>query len=299
MSEIINLSEINEHKELLELLYDSYRLVDPEKKKVIEYHRGSTAETAESCFSRWGRSHPCENCVSYHSLQKSKSIVKLFANSGCIVIVRAMPVESEERPLVLELIKDITDSLVYDSGAGPDSQYIINAVSDLDNMVVKDHLTLLYNRRYLDDRLPVELKNSAAQKTPLSVVFIDVDDFKHINDTYGHDTGDIVLKAVAESIKGCIRNESDWVARYGGDEFFVCLNGADESAALETANRILGAVDGISVPVKDGNISITVSIGIHTMSNQEQSAANMLKTADNNMYKSKHCGKNCITSSSI
>lgn len=297
MSETITLKMFEEHKELFDLMYDSYRLVNPEDKTVIEYHENQLRETDMKCYARWGRNKPCDNCISYRSNQDGKSMIKLVSSSNCIIIIRAIPVVEKGKQFVLELMKDITDSLVYDSGNNADSKYIVNAVSELNNMIIKDHLTSLYNRRYMDDRLPIDIKNAVAQKTPLSVIFIDVDDFKRINDTYGHDVGDLVLKSTADTISSCIRNENDWVARYGGDEFFICLSNSDFSSASLISERILDTIANVTVPVNGSSIHITISLGIHTMLNKELTAADIIKIADQNMYESKHNGKRRVTAS--
>ena len=295
MSDAISLEVFEAHKAIFDLMYDSYRLVNPEQKKVIEYHDGKLQDTDVKCYARWGRNKPCENCISYFSNRDGKSTIKLISSANCIMIIRAIPIENAGQKLVLELMKDITDSLVYDSGNNDDAKYIVSAVSDLNNMVIKDHLTALYNRRYMDDRLSVEVNNAIAQKEPLSVIFIDVDDFKKINDTYGHDVGDLVLKATADTISSCIRNENDWVARYGGDEFFICLSNTDAAMALAVAERVITAMSKATVPLDGSIIHITVSIGIHTMLNKEHTAADIIKIADQNMYESKHGGKKRIT----
>ena len=297
MTDAISLEVFQAHKELFDLMYDSYRIVDPELKKVLEYHDNKLNDTDVKCYARWGRNQPCENCISYYSNRDGKSMIKLISSANCIMIIRSIPIEGAGQRLVLELMKDITDSLVYDSGNNLDAKYIVNAVSELNNMVVRDHLTALYNRRYMDDRLPIEINNAVAQKAPLSVIFIDVDNFKSINDIYGHDVGDLVLKATADTISSCIRNENDWVARYGGDEFFICLNDTDSSTALLISERISNAMSNVSVPADGKSIRVTVSLGIHTMLEKAQTAADIIKIADQNMYESKHNGKKCVTAS--
>lgn len=128
-------------------------------------------------------------------------------------------------------------------------------------------------------------------------MFIDIDDFKFINDKYGHDVGDIALQEAANILRNVVRAEIDWAARYGGDEFLICLNHADENNARIIAERVCANIEKVTVPVTEGNIHFTVSIGVHTMRHKELSAAEIIKTADQNMYKSKSMGKNKITTS--
>ena len=138
---------------------------------------------------------------------------------------------------------------------------------------------------------------AAGKKQALSVVFIDVDNFKHINDTYGHATGDLVLQATARALQSCVRGDGDWAARFGGDEFVACLGDADSAAARRIAERIREAVSAASVPFGGETIRFTVSLGIQTMNGSERSAEEMLQAADRNMYSSKQSGKNRVTDS--
>lgn len=104
---------------------------------------------------------------------------------------------------------------------------------------VRDSLTGLYNRRYIDERLPADLRNASLKDEPLSVVFADIDFFKDkVNDTYGHPAGDIVLKEFSREVERFVRRDRDWVARFGGEEFFICSPKADLETARKVAERM-------------------------------------------------------------
>ena len=296
MSETLSWEKLEAHRAFVDVLYDSFKVVDPETKRIVELHEGSPVVTEKYCYERWKRDTPCENCIAFASRQENRAVMKLFSADGCAYVVRAIPLEKTDPPLVVEFLKDVTESLVYGTGGSvADSRYILEAVSDLNSMVIRDQLTKLYNRRYLDTRLPADLRAARDGKKPLSVVFIDVDNFKHINDRYGHATGDLVLQAAARALQSCVRGDGDWVARFGGDEFVVCLGDADSAAARRIAERIREAVDAASVPYGGETIRFTVSLGIQTMNGTERSAEEMLQAADRNMYSSKLSGKNRVT----
>lgn len=297
MAESLSWNILETHRAFIDILYDSYKVVDPETKRVIELHEGTPVVTEKFCYERWKRDTPCENCIAFASKQVNEAMLKLFSANGCAYVVRAIPLEKTDPPLVVEFLKDVTESLISTTGSAADSRYILEAVSDLNNMVIRDQLTKLYNRRYLDTRLPSDLSVALEKKQALSVVFIDVDDFKHINDSYGHATGDLVLQATARALESCVRGDGDWVARFGGDEFVVCIGDADSAAARSIAERIREAVDAASVPFGDETIRFTVSLGIQTMNGTERTAEEMLQAADRNMYSSKQSGKNRVTGS--
>lgn len=300
MSKTISLEMLEAHRALIDVLYDSFKVIDPETKRVMEFRDGRPQPTEKYCYDRWKRDTPCENCISFTSKSENCDMVRLFSADGCAYFVRALPVEGTEPPLVVEFLKDVTNSLFYSAGGSyGDEKYILDAVSNLDSLVIRDQLTKLYNRRYLDTRLPADIHAAVERKTALSVIFIDVDNFKHINDTYGHATGDLVLQATAEALQSCIGGDGDWAARFGGDEFVVCLTDTDSSAARRIAEHIREAIGTASVPFGTETIRFTVSAGIETMSGTARTAKEMLDTADRNMYSAKHCGKNCVTAGHI
>ena len=154
-----------------------------------------------------------------------------------------------------------------------------------------DVLTDLPNRVLFFDRLEQSLFRATRNKTLLSVMFLDLDRFKNINDTLGHDTGDLVLKQVAMRLKGQLR-ASDTIARLGGDEFAIMLESIDD---IESTKAIaLNLIHALSKPVIAGRheLHITTSIGISTFPTDGSDANSLLKNADIAMYQAKNLGKN-------
>jgi two-component system cell cycle response regulator len=158
---------------------------------------------------------------------------------------------------------------------------------------VLDPLTGLHNRRHLDARLKSEFAFANRHQTPLSVLLIDIDHFKKINDTYGHAGGDAALRILAEKLQRTVRTE-DIVARYGGEEFAVVARGIEATGAMLLAERIRETVAKIKVPHEDTTIAFTISVGVTTMSRERgfDSIAAVLKAADDGLYKAKETGRN-------
>lgn len=155
-----------------------------------------------------------------------------------------------------------------------------------------DALTGLYNRRQFEAMSGMALANCIRQKQPYGVIMMDIDHFKHVNDTFGHDTGDIVLKQVAEVLNKTHR-ESDVIARYGGEEFIVFLSNTDVEGAKIAAERIRLAVEQMVIIMGETKIPITISLGISVTQNGDIYA--MTKEADIALYHSKENGRNQIT----
>jgi len=160
----------------------------------------------------------------------------------------------------------------------------------------KDNLTSLANRSYISDVLPHQFLAARESGQPLSVLFLDVDHFKHVNDSYGHPCGDRVLVAIGQILHRYTRG-SDVVARYGGDEFLVILSNAGEKAAFDICKRILNAVQAGPYKADDGSeIRVSISIGCATMSADRSfsSVDDLIRTADRCLYAAQRGGRNRI-----
>ncbi len=163
-----------------------------------------------------------------------------------------------------------------------------------EEMAIRDGLTGLYNHRHFYDRLEEEFSRAGRYAAPLSLVFFDIDDFKRINDLYGHTQGDRVLKKIGQLVKSVAR-ESDIPARYGGDEFAIILPNTAGDGAFDLANRIQAVILDCEFENLPGE-QITVSSGVSTFANKNvQSFNDLVHLVDEGMYKSKNQGKNMVS----
>jgi diguanylate cyclase (GGDEF)-like protein/PAS domain S-box-containing protein len=165
------------------------------------------------------------------------------------------------------------------------------AEGQLDRMAHYDMLTKLPNRRLLHDRLQQAIAQARRRKTTVALLFLDLDRFKQVNDTLGHDVGDLLLAEAASRLVGCVR-EADTVSRQAGDEFVVLLTDVTEVAnATMVAQRI---VEALSAPyeLKDHELHVTASIGISLYPSDGQEGTDLIEKADAAMYRAKTLGKN-------
>jgi diguanylate cyclase len=163
-----------------------------------------------------------------------------------------------------------------------------------------DELTNLYNRRYFNSRFEAEFKRAQRMERILSVIIIDIDHFKMINDEYGHLVGDACLKSVANVLKKCVTRPQDTVSRFGGEEFTILLPDTSREGVLHVAERILNAVSNEKVNFEGLSLNMTVSIGIvFKMPTRTDQAEDLLEKADMALYKAKHAGRNCIVEASV
>lgn len=176
------------------------------------------------------------------------------------------------------------------------TQELEQANRKLAELSATDALTGLKNRRFFDETFTLECKRSTRLQEHLSVLLIDIDHFKVINDSYGHPVGDQVLSKVAAMMRDNVRRDTDTVARYGGEEFVIILPSTDANGALLVAEKILQAARKTPFKLGDSTVTVTVSIGIAALRLPDaQSAHNILEQADIALYQSKQNGRDRIT----
>lgn len=190
--------------------------------------------------------------------------------------------DADGRPAFLAgIVFDITDNKAIQNELEQKNEQL-KVLSSIDG------LTRISNHRSLIERLKFEMSQSDLQSAPLSVALFDIDNFKQVNDSYGHIVGDQVLVSVAAALRQNVR-DSDFVGRFGGEEFLAIFPGTDLERAGRTAERIRRAIEALTT---SDNLSVTVSGGVQYYSGQ--SASDFVHEADQKMYQAKQSGKNKI-----
>jgi two-component system cell cycle response regulator len=162
-------------------------------------------------------------------------------------------------------------------------------------MAITDALTGLYNRRYMESHLDSLVEQSAARGKPLAALVLDIDHFKSVNDNYGHDAGDDVLRELANRMRKSIRG-IDLACRYGGEEFVILMPETDMTVASAVAERLRRRIAAERFSVEQGGtaIEVTISIGISILDPAHDRAGNLLKRADQALYRAKRFGRNRV-----
>ncbi len=162
---------------------------------------------------------------------------------------------------------------------------------------MRDQLTGVYNRRHLDERLENEMAFALRHRTPVSVLMVDIDHFKRINDTWGHLAGDAALERFGALLTSSVREE-DIVGRYGGEEFTIILREEDAAGASIVAERIRATVEAERLEWGGELIEYTASIGVacHDTGTPRASAAELVAAADQCLYRAKRAGRNIVIS---
>jgi two-component system cell cycle response regulator len=174
-----------------------------------------------------------------------------------------------------------------------------SALQKKHTLAMTDELTGVYNRRYFMRRLAAKLKNRRSSGGHVSILLVDVDHFKSVNDRYGHAAGDEVLKGLTQEIGRCLRRPTDWCARLGGEEFVVVLEDTELVEATACAERVRRSIANHPFGASADPIRVTVSIGVsgmeHIADKQAAEALSLLALADSNLFASKAAGRNRVT----
>lgn len=265
-------------------LFDVVRLVDPISMMAYIIEGGELRAQPDRCFHVWHKTARCENCLSARCFMERERYSKFEFIGNDIYHVVAQPVEVDGRRYVLEVVTASNDNVLLSAFGNNE---FVDRVTTFNRKMYTDDLTGLSNRRYLDERLNILINRSVLDGTPLSVVMLDIDDFKDINDALGHLAGDKVLSRVAEALREALApTTEDILARYGGDEFVAALRNVNE-AELECRLRSIPPID------VDGGMRVTLSVGAYYQEKVENlDAQTLIQRADRAMYDAKATGKN-------
>lgn len=207
-------------------------------------------------------------------------------SAGCVVQV---VIGADEATLARLMMPYVA---VYLREAGP----VLEAkrlMEHLRESALRDAMTGLYNRRFLEEYVSALVGGSQRRKSSFSVLMLDLDFFKQVNDTHGHEAGDKVIKTLADILQRNVRS-SDMAVRYGGEEFLIVLMDTGAEAALKVAEKIRGEVEATKVPLPGGILQKTISIGVAEYPNDSDTFWQVVKFADVALYQAKATGRNRV-----
>ncbi len=236
------------------------------------------------------------SCPQIKDLSRSNLCIPITARSECLGIIHLgcdySGVEPRFRGAALKRIenklKGITELYAL-------SLANIRLRERLHLQSIVDSLTGLFNRRHMEYALTREFDRATRNSTNVGLMMLDIDHFKQLNDTYGHEVGDKVLWKIGMFLKNSIRGE-DIACRYGGEELIVILPGCSPEDCLQKANEIRQGIEKLTVVVKKREHKVTVSIGISSFPQNGELIDEVIRAADDAMYEAKKAGRNCIVS---
>ncbi|QEY32699.1 GGDEF domain-containing protein [Synechococcus sp. RSCCF101] len=231
--------------------------------------------------------HVCDNCT--QSSDAAYVCVPFSINKEVGLLIAIRPAEAGEVTRIRRVVPTI---LSYLDAAKPviESQLLTALLTEQSR---RDPLTGLYNRKYLEEYIDKALPQAMRAKTSLGVLMLDIDFFKMVNDTYGHDIGDVVIRGLTETMNECIR-EADIPIRFGGEEFIVLLYNSDENGAMMVGEKIREAFEKKVFTAGKERFSKTVSVGVSLFPEDASSFWKVIKSADLALYRAKESGRNQV-----
>lgn len=230
------------------------------------------------------------------SVSASRDVVKGFEAGGQDYIIKPFH-SSELRARIkahLDLKKSKETLLVYVKELEAKNQELNALLEKVETIAIMDFLTGTVNRRHMTQLMKTEVIDLSTKQSKTTIIMADIDEFKKINDTYGHDCGDLVIKDVADMMKAVV-GEKDVIARWGGEEYLLMLRGADLEGGKIVAERIRRGIEATSFRYRENLLSITITLGVAELDwNLDIDAS--IKKADEALYKGKHKSKNCVVS---
>ena len=171
---------------------------------------------------------------------------------------------------------------------------MLDQLRTIERLSMHDQLTGLPNRRNFESRMNQEWSRAQREQTPLSLLMIDIDNFKIYNDSYGHQQGDTALMTAAKAFKQALKRPGDFAVRWGGEEFIILLPNTDSNGAMEVAEQVRKSVEEVVIPGKRMS-KVTVSVGVHTwIPGQESTIDELITNADTALYEAKNQGRNRV-----
>ena len=233
---------------------------------------------------------------------ETRTELRLPHNPSRYLDLRATPLYDDDQHLSGRLIifRDVTDRKEVEK----DLRHAMDRMqtqlieigllqSQLREQAIRDALTNLFNRRYLEETLERELARAAREGYPLCIVMMDIDHFKNVNDTYGHEAGDLVLKTLGTMVTSQSR-QGDFVCRYGGEEFVLVMPNISTEVAKERVNSLHKSIASLYIPFGRFNLNITVSMGISSFPTHGEKKEDLLRAADRALYIAKNMGRNRV-----
>ena len=284
-----SINDIDYFLSSMQSVFDVVRLVDPVNKIVMIKGKDNVVKTETKCYSFWNNNAVCKNCIAMRTYNENETISKIEYNKDKIFFVMAVQVILDNTKYVIETIKDITNTGIIEDIKNKSSEEVNNLVAKMNDLLIKDELTQIYNRRYINERLPYDINACIAHHKKLSVVMADIDLFKLVNDNYGHVAGDYIIKQIAAILGHSIRKETDWVGRYGGEEFLIVANDIDGDMVYEKIEAIRKKIEETEFIYNGIKIKVTVSFGISCLdiTSTDCNCVSLIEKADANLYKAK------------
>lgn len=277
-------------------VFDLVRIVDPILGKEYRMLDGSIVLSDYRCFSAWAAGVRCKNCASARALRDKARVTKFEFINRDIFYVVSQYVVIDGKELVLEIVSDVTDRLLLEA-LGKDD--FVSRIIAYNKDFQTDVVSGISNRRYFDEQTYL-LAKRAAPDDLLTLAIIDIDDFKNVNDRFGHAMGDAVIHMVAQLLQSKFgRSEDDVIARIGGDELAVMLDKIPPQVLQQRLDELSDEVPAACEKALGIPVSVSIGAAVRTADVCGQNVSSLFKLADEALYRVKRGQKGRVMLDSI
>lgn len=279
--------DLKNYINILDNIFIIKRIVNPQDKTIIDFDSDLPTASSHACFDFWERGNSCPNCISMRALNENASFSKVENIDDRLYMVIAAPIKLNNDKYVVELLRDITDETSASLYVDKTSQDLQNEIYKLNQLAIKDPLTNTFNRRYLNEQLPCNLKKFNDCKFSLALIMVDLDKFKDINDSLGHLCGDYILKEVSFILKSYIKNYNGWTCRYGGDEFIIYVENISKEQSYIIAEDLREEINNYKFVYNNTPVHTTCSFGVCFLNEKNINFNDVINNADMKLLEAK------------
>ena len=288
------LNDIKERLSIFKDLYDTIILINPRNHAIINIDsKTNSKKLKQTRYSRYtgflNKKRNNKDCIIFQAYKTNKTSVKFELEYNKTFLTIATPITYDNKKYIVVLEKNISNNKVILDD--PEYKKLENSCCNLHNILNKDVLTNIYNKRAINERLS---KHLSKDSIPASIIMIDIDHFKRINDTYGHMIGDKVLVEFCNIISSCLKKDESFFGRFGGDEFMIILENVSLGTANKIANKIRKKVESHIFIYDNISLKLTCSLGGCVIDDANLEIKDFIEIADKNLYFAKNSGRNNI-----
>lgn len=271
---------------IIENMYDSIRVINPINKNIISIRNNDIKILEGKCYEKFNRGTLCSNCISMRAYIEKDTFIKLECVSNKVMLIVATPVIINEETYVVEIIKDISSHNNKISNINYKSN-IITVIDNMNEKIIRDDLTGVYNKIYIEEKIPFDVNNSVINKCLFSVIMIKIDDFKNLNYEYGQNVENKILKDFTKVIRDSVGSDSCWIGRYSVNKFIVVLNNVNKEETYNVSEQIRYSLENNLFKYDDKIIKLETSFGIYSSENEMFDTKIILEELEKSISKEK------------
>lgn len=259
--------KVKEKLWILDNMYDVMRIIDPINKNVINISNQPNMVGGGKCYDFLNRGEMCKNCISVRVEIEKDTFIKLEYVSNGVMLIIATSISINGQRYIVEIIKNISaqkDKIINDKF----HNHVKNVIDNLNEKVIKDDSRSVYNRIYIESRLPVDLNNSIVNENNLSIIMLNIDEVENVNGKYGQEVLSEFLKDISEIIGKYVDEKSYWIGRYSENKYIVVLNNIHKEEAYNIADEIKSLLKNDTFEYNNEIMKLNVNLGVYCSENE-------------------------------